>query len=417
MISKVKKNQIGILWLAGFNTDKVSEFRNPFFVPTNKQSFKGLTLLLFIIMMGFGNNLFANNYIEINLERGFNIEVAAPISDTIVFFDTVYSYDTLFTYQTVYDTVFFYDTVYVEQAKQIRSKYIDSLSQILHDNKYLKKPKQIIVVDFLKEKISKWSIDGHYSFFTLNHNFESDDTSSFDLLEKRKSSFSSDIGYSIGADVNYHFSKNLYLQSGVSFSQFYENLDFQSEKTIIDTIYIPNIQTISLPEIDTIYFLNIDSLVFGDTSWIQHFDTTMVDIIDTFYTENHETRIVENKRKETNSWQYFEIPILASWQYKLGAFNLGIKSGAITGFLIKHKRYQIYNGDNIFTSKIEESKELEQINVSLYFSAVAEYQIAENWSFTFEPWIKTPLMQFSKSENINLKIRSQGVRFGVRYYL
>ncbi|MCF8374483.1 MAG: hypothetical protein K9H64_22875 [Bacteroidales bacterium] len=430
MTSKVTANQIEILWPDETRTVCNTLFpnkggRNFKFFDTGNSNFIGhhyLLIALFSLMLNmdaiasYGTSIIGDNFSPTSFLSTDLGRPAIPTSDTIVFYDTVYTFDTVYMYKTVFDTVYFFDTIYVEGAGMMPSRYIDSLPQ--RTTRFFNwegidrtKGQQ------LEPTKNEWSLEGFVSPFSSTYNFSSDDISKKDLQNARKNSFTPETGYSAGININYHLSKNFYVQSGLAFSLFNEKLGFYSEKTEIDTIFTPVYEWNTYPEVDTIWFLNVDSFVVtGEPYWEPYYDTTFYNKLDTFYIENYLPRTKTNKRNETQRWNYFEIPILASYRYCWGTFNLGTKAGLITGLLYKHQRFEVYSDDGMFNSTPQEKKELEQVSLALYISAVAEYQLAEHWSVLLEPWLRAPINQFTKSENVSLKIRSQGLRLGIRYY-
>ncbi len=425
MVTKEFKSQIIFLW-PGKSKTVISAIAttvyNTLSRSRNRYGYYLLWLLIFVLGI---KQLNANDIDNVNSSVTYmpDKELACsenslyiPGNDTIIFYDTIFTFDTVYTYQTIYDTVFVYDTMFIDFDDRLTSINCESL--LFETNKFsglgsMKRTQKKVVNN---PNNYHWSLEAYASLFTYSYRFKTDDARQNDLLESRKSSFTPKTGLNAGISINLHPHKNFMIQSGAGIIRFEEKQDFYSEKTVVDTIQVTEFEWNEYIDVDTIWFLNVDSLILGDTVWEPYYNTSIVSRLDTILSEEYENRLLSNQRTGINSWSYIEIPLTASWINRWGNFNFGIKSGVITGFLYKVNRYEVYPVNDMFSSMIQTKKELEQINLSVYIATCAEYHFADKWSITLEPWIRMPLFRFSYSESVQLKIRSQGLRAGIRYY-
>jgi len=331
--------------------------------------------------------------------------------------DTVLQYDTIYTYEIIYDTIFYYDTIYIEEYEKMPAKFAHDIElnpfNYFSNTNFLNRDKDS--TNLFSDR--KWSFEIFTSGFGGSYSYNTKDINKNKLADIRDSSFSPKLGYNGGLNINFHINKNLMIQSGLAFSWYNENLNFYSKGSIMDTISDFTIQDSEIPQVDTIYFLNVDALVMGDSVFIQHYDTVMIPTTDTIPFSRYELKDTISQREGVYRMQYFEVPLIASYNFDWEMISISSKAGLITGFLYGYNRYEIYTDNSIFKSGIQEKKELKSINLSAYFSLSFEYQLDRHWSILGEPWLRIPITDFSESEGVVLKMRAQGIRVGIRYYL
>ncbi|MBT3208149.1 MAG: hypothetical protein HN704_04550 [Bacteroidetes bacterium] len=333
--------------------------------------------------------------------------------DTIIVYDTIYTYDTVFTYQTIHDTVFYYDSLFVdeiEKMKKIEHKKAD-LRANCYDNFDFDFRNSIIQ----KNKIEKSNIDIIWAYGIKSYRASFPETN--DLYKFREKAIQSANSLNIGFKYNYNIWKKLSLSSGLSYSLSHDNFSFSYDNLNIDTSLVADIFENIHSNVDSVYFINIDSLFsMGDTIWETFYDTSYSYTFDTNYVEKYDTVFINHSKNAINKIEYLQIPLIASWYFNFGNLNFSLSSGIINEFLIRHKKYEVYFEDDLYSTKLQTKNELQSYSLSLYISCLAEYKFSTQWSFLVEPYFKQSIFNLYKNDDYKLKTNISGLKTGLRYY-
>ena len=416
MTTRVRKNQIDILWPATFKNNKQVCLH----LETGRRkcgwnvALKGGWLLIFSMVMLNGIAARVVNSHEGPSTKA-NVFCSDPISDTIVVFDTVFTYDTVYTYQTVYDTVYHYDTLYVAHLTKLKSIFCASISGESSFGET--RPNVAHRKGSTDRKSGSWSVELYGELFRSSYRYSSYNLDADVLKEMRKQSVNPEIGKGVGINLNYQFAKNFSLSTGLGWSQFSEKLEADLERQNVNSDILKTHDTVFTWMCDTIRFIDTDAWLLGDTTaYIEYYDSTLSQELRIRDSIVYDTVSITNKVKASNRWEYFEVPIVASFHYNFGNLNLGLRAGLITGFLYKHQRFELYPSEDRFNIHIQEDDELEQLSLFVSLSFYLEYHLSDRWGLLAEPWYRHSLIDFTKTQGVGLKLNSQGLRAGVRYY-
>ncbi|OQX98194.1 MAG: hypothetical protein B6I24_05845 [Bacteroidetes bacterium 4572_128] len=219
---------------------------------------------------------------------------------------------------------------------------------------------EIILKNKSSLNLSNWSLEIYYSpLYTPNILSVNSDISE-DYIKYRKNSEKALISYSYGGNINYNF-KNLTFQIGVSYTKLGEEF---SKKIVKNKI-----------------------------------DSTIIIVLDTFQIVKYDTNKITNFYNTTNEYNYFEIPLITSYNIKNKTTIFSMKMGIITGFFLNAK------GQSISLKDINETIEINK------------YKLDFRTSIIIEPYIRQNINSiFKKNYEISQKYRSTGLKIGVKYY-
>ncbi|HNQ67862.1 MAG TPA: hypothetical protein PKN32_05755 [Bacteroidales bacterium] len=237
--------------------------------------------------------------------------------------------------------------------------------------------------------------------------------------------------FSAGVDVELEIDRWKF-SSGFYLTEFKQNALFNFTSETIDSSIITQITPHNETHYDTTgvhyefitfdsIFINPnnthDTIVITYTDSIPHYDidTTVVTYNDTVNTIKIDTISRDTIAARNFVYRYAEVPLIFKFRLaEFGKFQIDIGTGFIAGILIKYESYD-YNSE---AGKIVEHNkdDLYTFLPSLWFSAVINYQISENFLIRLEPYYNPGLRSIYTKELSYIKIPDRyGLRFGLRY--
>ncbi len=237
---------------------------------------------------------------------------------------------------------------------------------------------EIILKNKSSLNLSNWSLEIYYSpLYTPNILSVNSDISE-DYIKYRKNSEKALISYSYGGNINYNF-KNLTFQIGVSYTKLGEEF---SKKIVKNKI-----------------------------------DSTIIIVLDTFQIVKYDTNKITNFYNTTNEYNYFEIPLITSYNIKNKTTIFSMKMGIITGFFLNAKGQSISLKDINETIEINNDLPFMKLNFTFLVGIALEYKLDFRTSIIIEPYIRQNINSiFKKNYEISQKYRSTGLKIGVKYY-
>lgn len=191
------------------------------------------------------------------------------------------------------------------------------------------------------------------------------------LVKIREKGESPVLTFSPALEIRYNFN-NVFIQSGIQYQKYGEKLDFSTSEIIkeLNDKWLIH---------DSLYYVR-DS-INPPGSW--HLDTIWFHIIDTSY------RTKKYTFKKTNSYNYFEIPLLIGKQIQLNRFSIEVSTGISFGFLLKSDAEILATDQKTaILLKDEKSPYLNTLMLNYLFRLSLRYQLNERWSIFVSPNIK-----------------------------
>ena len=332
--------------------------------------------------------------------------------DTTVLYDSVYVYDTVLVYQAVYDTVLVYDTVFVYEVEKIQPENASSVeSEDLSPSEFEFRGNDD---QEYYRKLHNLSAEVYVSVFQHEPVFVNTPLSLKTLEDQRIQSTSGQVGNSLGLNLNFHASQRFYLQTGLSISQFRNQINLEYDKVSIDTNFIQEINNVTLWHMDTVWFLDYDALMQGDTVFVPVMDSGWVQSTDTTITNEIIRDTSLYKAGSSSHWTYIELPLIAAWSWQQNYWSAEVKSGLIAGVLTQNQRYNVFSDEGGFIVKQYGNKGEMLLHWDFYMSALIQYQFSENWGVLMEPYARFSLNP-AQNEGLTWRQNKKGIRLGIRY--
>ncbi len=334
------------------------------------------------------------------------------INDTIVYYDTVYVYDTIFVYEAIYDTVLYYDTVYVYDIEKLKP-------QDASVNAQTGQQQSTPALDFAQPSFySNWrklSIEVFASTFSFQNEFTPPNQGNELLHNYRVSGTKPQTSFSLGANVNYQMAKNRYLQTGIEYVQLSEEVSLHHQFSLYDTLVNITINEEQAWSIDTIWIANTDSFINGSPYLMEYLDSSSYTVTLTETNEKVRERNMNIRESTINTWSYFEIPIIAAFQFQKNQWSFDAKAGITTAILLRHQRMMVYPDDEHYSIQTIETTEVSNVLLNMYVGANIAYQFHPHWSLLMEPYLKLPVSEINRAGSSSIKTNHQGLRLGMRY--
>lgn len=325
--------------------------------------------------------------------------------DTIWVYDTIFQYDTVYVYETVYDTIFVYDTV------EIADNNDDSIIDLPQKENIFSK----ISIPEFKNQV-KYYAGSELSIFNTNHFFINSQNIEKELYQLYKNSSKFYPGFSLGFNLDFLI-KTINFQTGIYFTDIFENFDFNLNYTKTDTIiFYDFFQNYNL-EIDTIQYIDLDALLHGDTIWKQHYDSIYHYFKDsTLTTEYNNTEINLNKNSK-NQYRYFEFPLIFGYSLERKNFNFIPKFGFIFGFYNSSSGFSFDKTTEFEFISIPKTYLFPHLTINSFFSLSIEYKINRKVKFNIEPFFRNNLNPVFTNSQIDKYFYSYGMKFGIKVKL
>jgi len=217
------------------------------------------------------------------------------------------------------------------------------------------------------------------------------DAASNAYLQKKDSTESMRIGYTVGARITKNIGEHLMLKAGLQLSQINERFTLRTENERVTTIVITS-KTVT------------DA--FGNTT-IQN-DTTSV------------TKIGYLVRTSNNHYRNVEVPVMLGYEFGNDNWKFSVNGGAIINVASWYKgrtldtAYQTIS----LTSKSNGDIYKHNVGLSLYGSLSIIKPVAEKWDVFAEPYFRYSLYNLSSNTlGYNQRFNTFGLSFGIRYKL
>lgn len=277
---------------------------------------------------------------------------------------------------------------------------------------------------FFKTKF--YSIDAYWSGFLHQSNFVAVNPEAQDFTSQRNDASENGVGFQCFG-INFNINKKHWLlQAGVSMIKIqddfkYANLFTNPHQVILmqpnnnpyNYINNGNYFLIDTPGGYWHYTYVSDSTIhIKDSVWQNIIDTNLVDIYDSTLKTVYDT--LKNK-KLRNTYSYIEIPVMVGYEVSYGNFDIALKGGIITSFLVNTSIASPVS-DSTGPVPAGSTPQFKSIFFSGIFSAAVHYKITEHWSIYSEPYYRKCLSDMNvKNTILNQKVNAFGVRVGVRY--
>ncbi len=351
-----------------------------------------------------------------------NRYIPPQINDTIVVYDSVWVNDTLFIYKNIYITFSVTDSVPEDNIANTDTLMNDvTESDSLPDY-------DIVDRDFIyPTSISRASYKTPFERVVTFPNYtigteimpmgftalKQFSTTNNEIKTLYNNSLKQRQAFSTGGFVE--LTKNRYsIHLGTYSTKFYEKLNYSESSSEIFPISYYNIFDVLNWNVDTIMFLNLDSLLAGDTVWEPYYDTIKYTLKDSTFINTYDTITNNTKYNLTNTYTFFEIPIIFGYKINFNRFSFSFKAGIITSFFISSKGFNISYHNKYIVSK-NEYLNFSKVFFSSYFSSKFAYKINPNIGLYFEPFYRFPLSKTYSNNLVVSKFTNYGVKIGVQY--
>ncbi len=209
-------------------------------------------------------------------------------------------------------------------------------------------------------------------------------------LQKKDSSESMSLGYTIGARFSKSITNNLLLKAGLQYSQMSEKFTLRTENDRRQTIVI-NSHTIVRP--------NLPDTTISDTSVF--------------------VQIGYRVRTNMNYYKSLEIPVILSYEFPQrdeSKWKLALNVGAIVNITSWYDGKTIDAGYNLVNigSKSNNGFYKHQFGVSLYGGLSVIRNITQNLDVFAEPYFRYGLYNVQGGAGFNQKFNLAGIQFGAR---
>ncbi|MEI6184146.1 MAG: hypothetical protein WCP65_01360 [Bacteroidota bacterium] len=286
-----------------------------------------------------------------------------------------------------------------ENTENIETKPLSELALVKSDriklalaklNAAFKKPNHFDCPGDKNRQDRNWYLEVYGS---PEYNFKSvtSNGTSSNYLQKKDSAETMLMGFNFGVRLMKNIFSNVYLKTGVQYSQYNEQFSIQRENEHITTTVIIN-KVINLPQGDT---------TISDTSTL--------------------TQVGYKYTKTVNQYRNIEIPVILSWRNEKvdNLWNWSLSGGVIIN------AYSWNNGSTIDTSlgivsinSKGSNTYTSAIGVSLMAAASIERKLTDRWAIFTEPYFRYGLSNSIKSKfGFEQKFNSLGISLGVRLKL
>jgi hypothetical protein len=212
-------------------------------------------------------------------------------------------------------------------------------------------------------------------------------------LEYKKTHEKASVSLSAGVDFQLNL-KNWYLQTGLSYSKFSNNRNYNHTFLAYDSLR-------SYYENDTTWGWVYDPPDFGKPVPIA-IDSVLVAV----YNDINEGK---------NEWNYLEIPLLVGYKLNKGRFSFDLATGVSYGLLINTSGNVPSTAEkNIFTELSEMNSLMNRNQFNYILQIGVSYHITPVWSIMAKPYYKQNLQSvFDKSYPVDQRFRALGMKFGL----
>ena len=266
-----------------------------------------------------------------------------PEADYQVRYDTVLVHDTV----TIRDTITNIDTVYIRPV--VKNPY---------------RRKRVFRNTRLGDaKSRKIRFEPYYEQYFLLPNYSGKEELT-DLYEESEKGLC--FNFKIGADVGYKFD-NILLTTGLGYRNVVENFKY--------SYHSPEISYYQQDTLDTYY-----TLQGTDTTWYYVMDSTYI-------TQAGRTKEYDLK----NRYHFIEIPAVISYLIEKRDWNIRIKGGLISSFLISSGGYYIKDEETFPIVKIDKS-ELNNFSADIMLATDIIYKLGNGYSVVYGMNYRTNLV-------------------------
>jgi len=229
--------------------------------------------------------------------------------------------------------------------------------------------------------------------------------------------------------------KNLYVGSGIGFSQYFEAFNYSKTVLKVNTVKFWNVKDVnhyiynqhnyikydtvgeyyslvqaSDSSIDTVWRYQVDTIVFGLT------DSVLVTTKDSTLDQRTDTLKETYFYNFINKYSYVKIPLFVAYKVNLSKnLDLNLKAGVVANILINAKGYGISYGDAYDVVDVNKLPLL-KFNFELYGSAGLSYYLGNHYSLCGDLYYGTTAGSiYDRDYYLKRKFNTIGLRLGVKY--